>query len=130
LPLLQTILKELGRNPLTTRVSCPLSVGYGGAMGPAQFIPSTWNLIKGRIAGALGKSVPDPWNPADAIMASSILLKDSGAAAQTYTAEWNAACKYYSGRPCTDPTVKNAFYGNSVMALATKMQADIDLLVP
>lgn len=128
LPLLQSILKELGRNPLTTRISCPQSVGYGGAMGPAQFIPSTWNLIKPQIAKALNKSVPDPWNPQDAIMASSILLKNNGAAARTYTAEWNAACKYYSGRPCTDPKVKNAFYGNSVMALAVKIQADIDLL--
>jgi len=128
LPLLQVILKELGRNPFETRVSCPLSFGYGGAMGPAQFIPSTWNLIKGQIASALNKSVPDPWNPADAIMASAILLKGNGAAAQTYSAEWNAACKYFSGRPCTDPKVKNAFYGNSVMALAAKMQTDIDLL--
>jgi len=128
LPLLQKIVEELGRNPLSTRVSCPQSVGYGGAMGPAQFIPSTWNLIKQRIATALNKSIPDPWNPADAIMASAILLRDNGAGAKTYTAEINAACKYYSGRSCTDPAVKNAFYGNSVMALAAKMQIDIDLL--
>jgi len=128
LPLLQQIVKELGRNPLDTMVSCPQSMGYGGAMGPAQFIPSTWNLIKSQIAKALGKSIPDPWNPADAIMASSILLRDNGASARTYTAERNAACKYYSGRSCSDPSVKNAFYGNTVMALAEKIQADIDLL--
>ncbi|MCE9549348.1 lytic murein transglycosylase, partial [Candidatus Nomurabacteria bacterium] len=128
LPLLQKIVNELGRNPLSTRISCPLSVGYGGAMGPAQFIPSTWNLIRPQLQKALGKSVPDPWNPADAIMASAILLKGNGAGVQTYTAERNAACKYYSGRGCTDPTVKNVFYGNSVMAIATKIQTDIDLL--
>lgn len=128
LPLLQPIVKELGRDPINTRVSCPQSVGYGGAMGPAQFIPSTWNLIRSQLATALGKSVPDPWNPADAIMASAILLKGNGAASQTYTAERDAACRYYSGRGCNDPAVKNLFYGNSVMALAAKMQADIDLL--
>ena len=128
LPLLQSIVKELGRDPLSTKVSCPQSVGYGGAMGPAQFIPSTWNLIKSQVASALGKTTPDPWSPADAIMASSILLRDSGAAAKTYTAERDAACRYYSGRGCNDPKVKNLFYGNSVMALAAKMQADIDLL--
>jgi len=128
LPLLQEIVKELGRNPLSTIVSCPQSVGFGGAMGPAQFIPSTWNLIKSKVKNALDKSIPDPWNPADAIMASSILLQDNGASARTYTAERNAACKYYSGRICSDPTVKNAFYGNAVMALAEKIQADIDLL--
>ena len=128
LPLLQEIVKELGRNPLSTVVSCPQSVGFGGAMGPAQFIPSTWNLIKSKVKNALDKSIPDPWNPADAIMASSILLQDNGASARTYTAERNAACKYYSGRICSDPTVKNAFYGNAVMALAEKIQADIDLL--
>lgn len=130
LPLLQVIVRELGRDPLNTRISCPQSVGYGGAMGPAQFIPSTWALIKSRLASALGKSIPDPWNPEDAIMASSILLRDGGAGAQTFTAERNAACKYFSGRSCTDPKVKNLFYGNSVMALATQIQKDIDLLSP
>lgn len=129
LPLLSGIVESVGRNPMTTRVSCPLaSGGYGGAMGPAQFIPSTWNLIKTRVANALGKTVPDPWNPEDAIMASSILLMDQGAGAKTYSAEREAACKYYSGRSCTAPGVRNAFYGNAVMALAAQIQADIDLL--
>ena len=128
LPLLQTVVRELGREPLSTRVSCPLSVGYGGAMGPAQFIPSTWNLIKDQIAKATGKAIPDPWNPSDAIMASSILLKGNGAAARTYTAEREAACRYYSGRSCSDPKVKNAFYGNAVMEHARKIQEDIDYL--
>ena len=61
-------------------------------------------------------------------MASSILLMDQGAGSKTYSAEREAACKYYSGRGCSAPGVKNAFYGNAVMALATLIQADIDAL--
>lgn len=121
LPLLQTVLSELGRDPLTTKVSCPLSIGYGGAMGPAQFIPSTWNAMKASVASATGKKTPDPWNPADAIMASALFLRDLGAAAQTYEAERNAACRYYSGKTCASSTA-GAGYGNSVMAKTTNIQ--------
>ena len=116
------ITKSLGRDPFHTRVSCPFSYGYGGAMGPSQFIASTWMLLKSKISAAIGGGEPDPWAPRDAFTASSVYLANLGATAQTYTAEWNAACKYYSGRSCTTPGVKNAFYGNSVMALAKKIQ--------
>ncbi len=116
------ITKSLGRDPFRTRVSCPFSYGYGGAMGPSQFIASTWMLLKPKISAAIGGGEPDPWAPRDAFAASSVYLANLGATAQTYTAEWNAACKYYSGRSCTTPGVKNAFYGNSVMALAKKIQ--------
>lgn len=127
LPLLQEIVRSVGRDPLTTRVSCPLaSGGYGGAMGPAQFIPSTWNLMKSRVAVALGKKTPDPWNPADAIMASSFLLMDNGAGGGGYTAERTAALKYFAGGNWYKPA--NAFYGDQVMARVAKIQADIDLL--
>ncbi len=128
LPVLQTLLKQLGRDPLVTRVSCPFAVGYGGAMGPSQFIPSTWMGLQSRIGAAVGVSVPDPWNPAHAIMATALYVKDLGASAKTYTAEWNAACRYYSGRSCTDPAVKNVFYGNAVMEHVKVIQANIDIL--
>jgi membrane-bound lytic murein transglycosylase B len=121
LPLLQSIVGELGRNPLETRVSCPLNIGYGGAMGPAQFIPSTWNIVRSKVAKALDKTIPDPWSPRDAIMASAILLSDLGAAASTYEAERNAACRYYSGRTCASFNAA-ASYGNQVMAKATNIQ--------
>jgi membrane-bound lytic murein transglycosylase B len=37
------IMKGLGQNPAKQRVSCPIprDGGYGGAMGPAQFMPNT-----------------------------------------------------------------------------------------
>ncbi|MFH1473132.1 MAG: lytic murein transglycosylase, partial [bacterium] len=122
LPLLQSLLPALGRDPLNTKVSCPISstFGYGGAMGPAQFIPSTWKIMQNKVGDALGKDTPDPWAPADAIMAMALFLKDLGASAGTYTAERNAACRYYGGgSSCTTTT---ASYGNSVMAKATDIQ--------
>jgi len=60
-----------GRDPYTTPVSCwiPAYVGgapsgWGGAMGPAQFIPSTWNLFTDRLKAILG-TAPDPWGVKD-----------------------------------------------------------------
>lgn len=123
LPLLQTLLRELGRDPLSTNVSCPQAVGYGGAMGPAQFIPSTWNIMKSAIAGAVGTSVPDPWLPEHAFMASSLYLRDLGAGAGTYSAEMNAACRYYSGKSCAAGS--GSGYGQSVMAKAADIQLNM-----
>lgn len=123
------ITERLGIKPDGQPLSCPLAWGgWGGAMGPSQFIPTTWEAYDQRIESALGVSVANPWNPAHAIMATSLYVKDLGAAAQTYTAEREAACKYYSGRGCSDPAVKNVFYGNAVMEHAKKIQADIDIL--
>lgn len=124
-PFLQ-ITKALGLDPFKTIVSCPQSIGYGGAMGPSQFIPSTWALLEKRIADDLGIATPNPWLPRDAFTASAIYLSDLGASAQTYTSERNAACRYYGGG--TKCTTITASYGNNVMALATKMQDDIDYL--
>src|SRR3989338_4331193 len=90
-PFLQ-IAQELGRDPYHTPVSCPIpSVGgYGGAMGPAQFIPSTWISYRDRVRAATGKSA-DPWDIKDSFLAAALYLTDYGAAKKTYTAERNAA---------------------------------------
>lgn len=122
------ITKSLGLDPYNTRVSCPFSYGYGGAMGPSQFIASTWKIFAARIAAGAGVSVANPWNPSHAIMATALYMKDLGASAGGFTAERDAACKYYSGRSCSTPGVQNLFYGNSVMSLATQLEADIKLI--
>ena len=96
LPSLKSVLERLGRDPLSTRVSCPQSFGYGGAMGPSQFIPSTWVLYEGRIASMLGVSVADPWNAQHAITGTALLLKDNGAISGNYESERNAACPKYA----------------------------------
>lgn len=116
------ITSALGLDYKSMPVSCPQSVGWGGAMGPAQFIASTWQLFQDRIDSALGRSgEPDPWNPMDAFMASGLYLADLGAGSGGYSAERNAACKYYSGQPC-GYVYGSSGYGNSVMALADSIQ--------
>ncbi|MEA2715015.1 MAG: hypothetical protein QOG91_43 [Candidatus Parcubacteria bacterium] len=123
-PFLQ-ILNELGGDSSKTLVSCPQSIGWGGAMGPAQFIASTWVILKDRLAGALGiSSMPDPWNPSHAFMATAMYLSDRGAVAGSYTSEKNAACKYYSGGACSKSSTVNN-YGSSVMALADNIQRNM-----
>jgi membrane-bound lytic murein transglycosylase B len=121
-----TITKALGKDPFTTRVSCPFAVGYGGAMGPAQFIPSTWQLFADRISQANGGGTANPWAAGDAFMAASMYLEDLGAANGSASSERNAACKYYSGSSCGKGD--NSFYGNGVMAKAIDMQSKIDLI--
>ena len=121
-PPFRNILSALGGDPSKQVVSCPLDIGWGGAMGPAQFIPSTWVLMQDEIAGAIGiTGMPDPWNPAHAFMASAIYLGNLGASSGTYSAERNAACKYYSGKSC-GLVRGNTTYGNSVVAKADNIQ--------
>ncbi len=48
-PLFQVITKTLGLDPNTMPVSAKPGYGWGGAMGPAQFIPSTWACYGGYI---------------------------------------------------------------------------------
>lgn len=117
------ITKRFNLNPYQTVVSCPIAgvVGWGGAMGPAQFIPSTWKLFENRLKIALGHDA-NPWSPEDAFMASSMYLTDLGAYGNSVSSQIKAACRYYGsgGNSCS--------YGNSVIALKMKMQANIDLL--
>jgi peptidoglycan hydrolase CwlO-like protein len=118
-----SITQALGRDWKSTPVSCPIGNtkyyvgrGFGGAMGPAQFIPSTWVLFTNRISRALGISNPDPWNPEHAFVASSLYLTDLGAKNGSYTGEIAAACKYFGtgGSSCT--------YGKQVLAKANIIQ--------
>ncbi len=117
------ITSELGLDPDSMPLSCPWQGGWGGAMGPSQFIPTTWESKKSSIASALGKRLVSPWEPQDAFMASGLYLKDLGAGANTYTAERTAALKYYAGGAWSSS--KNAFYGNEVMAKAKNIQENM-----
>lgn len=127
-PFLQ-ICEELGKDPYSTPVSCPMFVngkqlGYGGAMGPAQFIPSTWLIYKTRVEQITGRKPADPWNIRDAFLAAGLYLSDYGAYKGDYNSEWRSAMIYFSGS--TNP--QYSFYGDSVMSWAAKFQSDIEAI--
>jgi len=121
-PFLQ-ITTSLGRDPYNTPVSCwiPAYVsgapsGWGGAIGPAQFIASTWNLFADRLKALLGQTA-DPWGVKDSFTAAALYLSDLGASAQTAAAENHAAAKYYGAA---------GSYNSMVMRRATCIQNFID----
>lgn len=121
-PFLQ-LTASLGRDPYNTPVSCwipayvgGLPYGWGGAMGPAQFIPSTWNLFTGQLKNLLGQAA-DPWGIKDSFVASGLYLADLGASAQTASKESSAASRYYGG---------SSAYARSVMSRASCIQTFID----
>ncbi|MBU2104080.1 lytic murein transglycosylase [Patescibacteria group bacterium] len=119
------LMKAAGRDWANTPISCPLPGGYGGAMGPTQFIPSTWEMFEGKIKSALGVAAADPWNALHAITATGLYLADVGAAGGSYIAEHTAAARYYAGG---NWATSGQGYGNSVMSKAAAFQKDIDFL--
>lgn len=126
-PVFQQITAGLGLDPNSMPVSKRPYYGWGGAMGPAQFIPSTWQLYSDRIANATGQTPPNPWEPRTAVFAAAILLMDNGADSQTRSAERLAALRYLAGRKNATKSAY-AFYGDDVMELAAKFQSQIDIL--
>jgi membrane-bound lytic murein transglycosylase B len=128
----QTTFKEitskLGLDFNTTPLSCPIASvgGWGGAMGPSQFIPTTWKSYEGRIASALGVKTPNPWNPEHAFTATALYLADLGAANGGYTAEHTAAAKYYAGNNYAGGPGQS--YGTSVLSHAAGFQEQITFL--
>ena len=129
IPAFEEILAELGIDPNSNyaMISCPNKDGtYGGAMGPAQFIPTTWKAYKSKVAQLTGHNPPSPWNNADAFVASGLYLQDYGADAQTNTAEKRAAAIYYCGTNWKRYSC--SYYAGKVVDSANKFQDDIDIL--
>ncbi|HET8581114.1 MAG TPA: hypothetical protein VFL98_01445 [Candidatus Paceibacterota bacterium] len=121
------ITASLGLDPYSMVVSCPPGYGYGGAMGPAQFIPSTWVLYEDRISAMTGVSPANPWDARTAIFAAAILMMDNGAGAGTYSAERLAALRYFAGWGNANKPAY-AFYGDDVMDIMARLQKQIDIL--
>lgn len=139
IPIFLEITRKLGLDPGTIQVSCPIPSdgAYGGAMGTAQFIPSTWALYETEISRITGASVPSPWNNAHAFVATALYLKDaynsSGCreyanqipAQATMLRERCAAAKYYAG----GSWYKYRFlYGDAIVTRANGFEQDIQVL--
>jgi hypothetical protein len=147
-PVFMAIATILGFDAATQKVSCPIlradgsRIGWGGAMGPLQFIPSTWAIYGGIINSGNGyvysKSsdairsltggtiASNPFNKQDAFMASALLLRDNGASG-TYSADRLAALRYYAGWGGA-ARAENQFYGDQVMERKARLDAEIKTL--
>lgn len=110
------ITKKLGLDPATTPVSRrPRSGnGWGGAMGPAQIMPATWESIEPRLTQLLKKTVPNPFELTDAFVATAVFLADRGAANPAL--EYEAVNKYIAGPYWQYHT----WYGDRVLAVAAE----------
>lgn len=123
------ITSKLNLDPEKMPVSRRPSYGCGGAMGPAQFIPTTWLLFEAKAAELTGHNPPNPWSIEDAFTASAVFLADAGAKSQTRTGELAAARTYISGKPnCPSSGLARSAciaYANRVLSLA----GDIDKVI-
>ena len=103
IPIFLQITQQLGLDPDTMMVSCANADGaYGGAMGPAQFEPSTWELYAQGVSKVTGDNPASPWSNADAFVATGLYLEDAMTGCEaSYTAalsiERCTAAKYYAG---------------------------------
>jgi len=137
-PAFLAITRELGLDPDTVPVSCPINSDgqYGGAMGPSQFMPRTWwdeetgTGYKKRIAKSTGNNPPSPWVNVDAFTGTAHYLLDALTGCRaTYSSlaeqESCSAGKYYAGGNWKRFM---GSYGASVARRADEFQKDIDFL--
>ena len=133
-----SIMSNLGLNPNTTPISCAIcrDGSYGGAMGPAQFMPVTWDGIAKRVSNIIGVFYPSPFENLAAFTASAVLLKDNQDRCKTAFSKRNdiwacAASKYYGGLSLKGTKLRNFMsygYGSSVLKRALQFEKDIDTL--
>src|SRR3989344_5706914 len=103
------IIGKLGLNADTVKVSREPNYGCGGALGPAQFLPSTWLAYEEEVARLTGHNPPNPWSIEDAFMASASKLVKGGAASKDKAGETAAAKAYISGNPKCTKTICNSY---------------------
>ena len=118
------IMGKLGINPDSVKVSREPNYGCGGAMGPAQFIPSTWLAYEEEVARLTGHNPPNPWSIEDAFMASAIKLAKGGANKQTRAAESGAARAYIGGSTRCSSSICN-YYSSAVLRKADEIERNL-----
>lgn len=118
------IMDELGYDVNKKKISCaPSWGGYGGAMGIAQFMPTTWLGYKSKIAAMTGHNPPDPWSVTDGVVGMAIKLAKGGATSKS--GEKNAAKIYYCGGPSSPYwNTKCESYAKNVLSLAAGYEND------
>ena len=122
-PFLQ-ITAQLGLDPDTTPISCAGAAGYGGALGPAQFLPSTWLGYVDQVTSLTGHSPANPWNIQDAFAAAATKLARAGAGSKDRVGEVAASKIYYCGNPAS--TRKDCInYANNVQALEAQIAQNL-----
>jgi peptidoglycan hydrolase CwlO-like protein len=133
-PIFLALMAELGLNPDRTPVSCPIvsDGAYGGAMGPAQFMPSTWQLYADRIGGVTGGKPASPFNNLDAFTGTALYLSDGltgckAAYGAIFQQEACVAAKYYAGGKWRS-YVSVGSYGYRVAERAAGFEDDIEVL--
>ncbi|MBI3335051.1 MAG: lytic murein transglycosylase [Candidatus Portnoybacteria bacterium] len=109
------ITQKLALDPDKMPVSSKPRYGWGGAMGPAQFLPNTWLAYEERISGITSHNPPNPWDLEDAFAAAAIKLAANGANKGDSAGEWEAAMKYFAGGRWQNPAY--SFYGDRVTAV-------------
>ena len=119
-----SITSSLGLNPDTQKVSHEPSYGCGGAMGPAQFIPSTWLGYASAVIAITGRVISNPWNTEDAFTAAAVKLARGGASSQTRAGELQAAKAYISGNPNCSQAICNQ-YASTILQKAADIQVDL-----
>ncbi len=119
-----TIAGKLGLNPDAVKVSREPNYGCGGALGPAQFLPTTWLAYEERVAQLTNHNPPSPWNIEDAFMASAIKLAAAGATAKTRSAEIGAAKAYIGGKTTCSSRICN-YYANAVLNKAAIIEQNL-----
>lgn len=137
-PYFLSITSSLNLNPNITPVSCPIcdDGDYGGAMGPAQFMPLTWNGISSEVSGIIGVANPSPFNNLDAFVASGVLLKENQDRCDTAFKKQSdiwacTAAKYYGGLALKGTKLTTSMYhgyGAAVLVRAQQFQKDINTL--
>ncbi len=118
------IVGKLGLNPDAVKVSREPNYGCGGALGPAQFLPTTWLGYEEQVARITGHNPPSPWNIEDAFTASAVKLARAGAADKTRAAESAAARAYLSGKATCTSAICN-YYASAVLRKAEQIEQDL-----
>ena len=147
-PVFEAIATVLGFDPRSQQISCPWirngeRIGWGGAMGPSQFIPSTWAIYGGIVSNGNGWAynqssdairrltggsiASSPFRNQDAFMATALLMRDNGAVSGNYNSEWTAAIRYFSGWAGASNPINHP-YGDNVMSRKSRLEGEIKIL--